>query len=579
MANVRVERRLAAILIADIVGYSRMLEADEARTLASIKRLHDEVLDPLFAEHRGRIVKLTGDGVIVEFSSAVDAVACAVALQHQIAFWQKEHPPESRIVFRIGVSLGDVVVDRDDLFGDGINIAARLEALSEPGGLCISDAVHTQLSGKTTIAFQDAGEQQLKNITRPVRVWRWTDAPVARVMSEPLALPERPSIAVLPFDNLSGQAEESYFCDGITEEIITGLARFRSIFVIARNSSFSFRGKHVDIAEIAGKLGVSYVVEGSIRRAAGRVRIAAQLIEAATGAHLWAERYDRSLDDIFAVQDDVAQMIVSTLVGRIEESRLQHSLRKPTVSLTAYECVLRGIAHYRGYAEDDNQKAFEMFERAVALDPRYAVAHAYLARLQLALHGYAAAPTEILDEAFKRATHALELDPREGRCHVALGAVWLYRREFETAEHHHRQAFQLNPNNADRIMGLGYVIALRGRSKEALDWMARAIRLNPFHHTWYYTQQAIPLYSLGRYAEAATNLKRVPDPGYWSSARLAACHALLGQVAEAKIASANVLRMRPDFSTADFLMRDVLLERPEDRDHLREGLIKAGLPE
>jgi tetratricopeptide (TPR) repeat protein len=365
----------------------------------------------------------------------------------------------------------------------------------------------------------------------------------------------------------------------MTEEIITGLARFRSLFVIARNSSFAFRGKPIDIAEIGRKLGVSYILEGSIRRAGGRIRITAQLIEAATGAHLWAERYDRSLDDIFTVQDDVAQMIVSTLVGRIEESRLQQSLRKPTVSLAAYDCLLRGIAHYRGYADDDNQKAFTMFERAVALDPRYAVAHAYLARLELTLHGSAAAPAEVLDTAFRRATHALELDPLESRCHVALGVVWLYRRDHEAAEYHYRRAYELNPNDADQMMRLGALVALRGRSKEALDWMARAIRLNPFHHMWYYNQRAIPLYSLGRYAEAAQDFKKVPNPGYWSSARLAACYAQLGQVSEAQAAMAKVLKLRPDFSTADFLRRDVLLERAEDRDHLREGLIKAGLPE
>ena len=566
-------------MVLDIVGYSRMLELDEARTLASIKTLQIEVLDPLIAEHRGRTVKLTGDGAIVEFVSAVDAVLCAFAIQQRSAARQQQAPSDTRIIFRIGINLGDVVVDAGDLFGDGVNIAARLEALATAGGICISDAVQRQLAGKSPLVFEDIGEQQLKNITRPVRVWRWSETPAATAGSTSLALPDRPSIAVLPFDNLSGEAEETYFSDGLTEEIITGLARFRSIFVIARNSSFAFRGGPIGIAEIGRKLGVSYVLEGSIRRAGGRIRIIAQLIEAASGAHLWAERYDRSLDDIFAVQDDVSQMIVSTLVGRIEESQLQKSLRKPTVSLAAYDCVLRGIAHYRGYADDDNRKAFEMFERAAALDPSYAVAHAYVARLKLALYGYAAAPKEVLEDAFRRARHALELDPHEGRCHVALGLVWLYRREFETAEHHYRKAFDLNPNNADRLMGLGYVLALRGRSREALDWMERAIRLNPFHHAWYHTQRAIPLYSLGRYAEAVNDFKRVPEPGYWSKARLAACYAQLGQVAEAKAASAAVLRMRPGFSTAEFLTRDVLLERAEDREHLRDGLIKAGLPE
>ena len=265
-----------------------------------------------------------------------------------MAVHQAEVSPESRIVFRIGINLGDVVVEGDDLLGDGVNIAARLEALAEPGGICIADAVQKQLAGKTDFAFEDTGEHTLKNIAQPVRVWRWAKEPAPAPAGAPLPLPDRPSIAVLPFDNLSGQVEETYFSDGITEDIITGLARFRSLFVIARNSSFAFRGKPIDLAEIGRRLGVSYLLEGSVRRAGDRVRITAQLIEAASGAHLWAERYDRSLDDIFAVQDEVAQMIVSTLVRRMEDAKLQQSLRKPTTSLAAYDFLLRGIGPFQG---------------------------------------------------------------------------------------------------------------------------------------------------------------------------------------------------------------------------------------
>ena len=323
MPIVRVERRLAAILAADVVAYSRLVETDEARTLAAIRALRTEVTDPLIAEHRGRIVKLMGDGAIVEFGSAVDAVACAVAIQEAVTVHQQQVPPEHRIVFRIGINVGDVVVDGDDLLGDGVNVAARLEALAEPGGICIADAVQKQLAGKTNFAFEDTGERTLKNIAQPVHVWRWAREPSPAAAGAPLPLPDRPSIAVLPFDNLSSQPEETYFSDGITEDIITGLARFRSLFVIARNSSFAFRGKPTSLVDIGRQLGVSYLLEGSVRRAGSRLRITAQLIEAATGAHLWAERYDRSLDDIFAVQDEVAQTIVTTLVGRIEDARLQ----------------------------------------------------------------------------------------------------------------------------------------------------------------------------------------------------------------------------------------------------------------
>jgi adenylate cyclase len=386
MPVARVERRLAAIMATDIVAYSRLMETDEARTLTAIRALRSEVLDPLLADHRGRIVKLMGDGAIVEFASAVDAVACAVAVQEGAAAHQHEAAPDRRIVFRVGINVGDVVVEGGDLLGDGVNIAARLEALADPGGICITDAVQRQLAGKTGFVFEDAGERTLKNIAQPVRVWRWSGAPTSGALAASLPLPDRPSIAVLPFDNLSGQPEETYFSDGITEDIITGLARFRSLFVIARNSSFAFRGKPIDLSEIGHRLGVSYLLEGSVRRAGVRVRITAQLIEAATGAHLWAERYDRSLDDIFAVQDEVAQTIVSTLVGRIEDARFRESLRKPTTSLAAYDCLLRGLAHWRSDMDNANQQALEMFEKAVVLDARYAVAHSYRAFVKVAQH-------------------------------------------------------------------------------------------------------------------------------------------------------------------------------------------------
>ena len=329
MPIVRVERRLAAIMATDIVGYSRLIETDEA---AHARRDQEPFArrssDPLIADHRGRIVKLMGDGAIVEFGSVVDAVACAVAVQEGVTVHQREVPPESRIVFRIGINVGDVVVEGGDLLGDGVNIAARLEALAEPGGICIADAVQKQLAGKTDFAFEDTGERTLKNIAQPVRVWRWAKEPTPAAAGAPLPLPDRPSIAVLPFDNLSGQPEETYFSDGITEDIITGLARFRSLFVVARNSSFAFRGKPTSLAEIGRQLGVAYLLEGSIRRAGERVRVTAQLLEADTGMHIWADRYDRGLEDIFAVQEEVARTIVSTLVGRIQDASLQKSLRQ-----------------------------------------------------------------------------------------------------------------------------------------------------------------------------------------------------------------------------------------------------------
>ena len=577
LKTARVERRLAAILAADIVAYSRLIERDEARTLAAMRSLRTEVLDPLLADHRGRVVKLMGDGLLVEFGSAVEAVACAVAIQRGVAHHQSEIAPDVRIVFRIGINVGDVVVEGDDLLGDGINIAARLEAMAEPGGMCVSDAVQKQLPGKTDIVLEDIGEQTLKNIAQPVRVWRWAIGPTGPAEGKPLALPERPSIAVLPFDNLSGQPEETYFSDGITEDIITGLARFRSLFVIARNSSFSFRGKAVTLVEIGRQLGVAYLLEGSVRRGGERVRITAQLIEAATGAHIWADRYDRNSADVFEVQDEVATTIVSTLVGRIEDAKIRQSMRKPTQSLAAYDYLLRGIVQFRGYADEDNSRACAFFEEALAYDPSFALAHSYLALARIALHGYRAAPTDVKAASSAMARRGVELDPQEGGCHRILGHLLLYLSEYDLAEHHVRRAIGLNPNDADGAATMSEVLIRRGHPTDGLVWIEKAMRLNPFHPPWYYAVQATALYSLRRFSEAAQAIKRMPDEGRWSS-RLAACYGQLGQIEEAKTEVAAILKAKPDYSIQEFMDRVVLLERPEDRELLREGLVKAGLP-
>ena len=573
------ERRLAAILAADVVGYSRLMGADEAATLAALNAHRRELVDAKIAEHQGRIVKLTGDGMLVEFPSVVNAVVCAAAVQRGMAARNANIPSEQRIDFRIGINLGDVIVEGDDIFGDGVNVAARLEGIAQPGGIAVSGTVRDHIGNRLDVSFEDIGDQTLKNIERPVRVWSWTVDTAPAPASASLPLPNKPSVAVLPFDNLSGQPEETYFSDGITEDIITGLARFRSLFVIARNSSFAFRGKSIDLAEIGRRLGVSYLLEGSVRRAGDRVRITAQLIEAANGMHLWAERYDRGLDDIFAVQDEVAQIIVSTLAGRIEHAKIQQVLHKPTTSLAAYDCWLRGMAYFKGHAADDNRNAYEMFERAVALDPRYALAHAYLAFAWVALHGHSSASPQVLDTAFAAATHALELDPQESRSHRILAHIWLNRRDYNGAEHHFRRALDLNPNDADARATIGHLLALRGRAEEALIWIESAMRLNPLYPTWYNIFLGIALYSLQRYEEAARALERVADQGYWSRTRLAACYAQLGRTKETEAQVAAILRQKPEFSIADFLTRDVLLEREEDREHLRDGLIKAGLPE
>jgi TolB-like protein/Flp pilus assembly protein TadD len=578
MAEQHIQRRLAAILAADVVGYSRMSEVDEADTLAALKARRRDVLNPLVTRHHGRIFKVTGDGVLVEFGSAVNAVQCAIDLQQDMAAANKDQSPDRQIVLRVGVNLGDVMVEGGDLYGEGVNIAARLEAIAEPGRVLISGTAYDQVKNKVKAGFDNLGAKNLKNIAEPLRVYSVADTPRASLAAPNLS-GDKPSIAVLPFENMSGDPEQAYFSDGITEDIITGLARFRSLFVSARNSSFAFRDKPIDFAEIGRKLAVSYILEGSIRRDAGRVRITAQLIEAATSAHVWAERYDRSLDDIFAVQDEVAQVIVAALFGRIQEAGVERSSRMPTANLTAYDCLLRGLAHFRAYTEGENQRAREMFERSVALDPRYALAHSYQALVLLAIHGWASAPADALQAAFAKARHAVELDPQESRCHGILSEICLYRREYDMAEQHIRQAFDLNPGDANIVIHKGRLLIMRGKAEEALTWLDAAVRLNPMHPPWYTACYAMAYYSLGRFAEAAQAFRRLPHTGAWSRARLAACYAQLEMSAEAQASVAEVLRLQPDFSAADYMRTDVLLERAEDRELLREGLRKAGFPE
>ncbi|MEE9479700.1 MAG: adenylate/guanylate cyclase domain-containing protein, partial [Kiloniellales bacterium] len=380
------ERRLTTILAADVVGYSRLMGEDEAGTLVALKAHREAAINPKIAAHNGRIVKLMGDGLLTEFASVVEAVACAVEIQGAMAERNAEVPEDRRIQFRIGINVGDVMVEGDDIYGDGVNIAARLEGLAEPGGICVARNVFNQVKGKIDTAFEDLGEKEVKNIAEPVQVYRVslslpeTAALKTGKTAPTLALPDKPSIAVLPFDNMSGDPDQAYFSDGMTEDIITELARFRSLFVIARNSSFAFRDRTTDVAEIGRQLGVQYVVEGSVRKAGNRVRVTAQLIDAATANHIWAERYDRDLDDIFAVQDEVVRTVVATLAGRLEQAGRESAKQKPPSNLGAYDFFLRGRNHFYHMTCSDNRTAQEMFAKAIELDPGYAPAHAGLAK-------------------------------------------------------------------------------------------------------------------------------------------------------------------------------------------------------
>jgi adenylate cyclase len=576
------ERRLAAIFVADVVGYARLVESDEAGTLAVLKARRKQIFEPLVAAHRGRIVKLMGDGALVEFASAVNAVQCAIELQQAMEKANSGSLEEAAVRLRIGVNLGDVVVEGSDLLGDGVNLAARLEAIAEPGTICISGSIHDQVKGKLRIAFEDLGRQAVKNIAQPVQVYLVRPAGPGerrgdRPAEEALSLPEKPSLAVLPFTNMSGDPEQQYLIDGITEDIITELSRFRQLFVIARNSSFQYRGGDVDVKRLGRELGVRYVVEGSIRKFGERVRITAQLIDAATGNHLWADRYDREIGQLFDVQDEVARTIVATLAGRVEEAEVRGAARKRTESLPAYECLLRGIEHIRGYGADDNRLARELFEQAVSLDPRFALAHAYLALALLCEHGYGDAPNSIKDKALESALTGLRQDPNEARCHQFLAQAHRYRGEFDSALFHFERSAALNPNDANGLAQMGTTLASVGRAEEGIGLIRKAMRLNPFHPEWYWNALAIASYAAHRYEEALDALRRITGRRRpWDFARLAGCYAQLGRLEEARTQAVEVLRLKPDFRLSAVKL---YYKNPADAEHVLEGMRKAGLPE
>jgi TolB-like protein/class 3 adenylate cyclase len=470
MTEARTNRRLAAILAADVVGYSRLMANDEAGTLVALKRYREIIFDPAVAAHGGRIFKLIGDGTLVEFASVVDAVKCAVEIQTRVPAVQSAG---ESITLRIGINLGDVIIEGDDMYGDGVNIAARLEALAEPGGICISAKVHDEVRGKIEAVFEDMGEQALKNITAPVRVFRagtGFPAPVPAAVSPGLS---KASIAVLPFTNMSGDPTQDYF-HGVTEDIITELARYRSLSVVARNSSFQFRGSG-DLAAMRRTLGVRYIVEGSVQRAGARIRVTAQLIDAATGNHLWAERYDRTIDDVFAVQDEVVHTIVSTLEGRLAATAAAQVRGKPTTSWAAYDYFLRGreLSNHYKIGEAD-----EALARAIELDPGYVQAHAWRASTLVARYWYDQRP-ETLQHAMACAETALALDDSDASCHQAMGFVSLHSRKLALAGMHFEQAMSLNPNDVNIIADYANWLCYMGRFDEALCYLDLAMQRDP----------------------------------------------------------------------------------------------------
>jgi adenylate cyclase len=589
MAEDRVQRRLAAILSADVVGYSRLMGIDEAGTLARLKAMRRDLFDPLIVAHSGRIFKLMGDGALVEFASAVDAVTCAIEVQKKVRERNEGSPEESRIQFRIGINVGDIIVDGDDIYGDGVNVAARIQALADPGGVYISRGAADQVRDKVPIKIETRGEQTVKNIARPIEVFciiaEDRGGALATIHKSETRVPppmvsDKPTIAVLPFVNMSGEPEQDFFADGITEDILTGLSRFRQLFVISRNSAFVYKGKQVNVQKVAKELGVHYVVEGSVRKAGSRVRITVQLIDAETDGHLWAERYDRELADIFAIQDEVTSSIVSILPGRVAAAAHDRVHRKPPENLAAYECVLAGkLLHHRS-ARTDNGEALRMLERAIALDPGYAHAHAWKACVlgQSFVYGWCANSEATMRTLIEELALALSLDENDSDVHRVLAAVNLsIHRNHDKAIYHQERALALNPNDDLIVVQQGEVLTWIGEAEQGIEWIQRAMRLNPYHPERFWSHLGRAYFVARRYGEAVNAFQRISRADHSHLAFIAACHAQLGDEAAAKGAAEEVLQRAPDFSIERFIATQHY-KHENDREHHRAALVKAQLP-
>jgi len=581
------ERRLAAVLAADMVGYSRLMEADERGTLARLKTHRIELIDPAIAKNHGRIIKTTGDGLLVEFHSVVEAVLCATEVQRRMAQRNADISPARWIQFRIGINLGDVIVEDDDIFGDGVNVAARLEMLAEPGGICVSAAVRDQVDHRLEdVVFEDIGDQTVKNISRPIHVFRVRFEHDPKAVSESAqhsavasAVARKPSIAVLPLVNMSGDPEQEFFADGLSEDIITELSRFRDLLVISRNSTFVHKGKAVKVQEVAREFGVDYVLEGSVRKAGDRVRVTVQLIDAETDRHIWAERYDRQLEDIFAIQDEMTRAIVATLPGRVEAATHDRAKRKRTDNLAAYECVLAAkVLHHRA-AREDNAEAQRLLDRAVELDPNYAHAHAWKACVlgQTWVYGWCTDADATFRRVVTELGIALALDDNDSDVHRILAAVNLTRDDHDKAAYHQERALALNPNYDLIVVQQGELLTWLGRPEEGIDWIRKAMRLNPYHPERFWNHLGRACYCAEKYAEAAEAFSRITRPDQTHHAFLAAIFAQMGNAVAAGAHAAEVVKREPAFSVANHLTTQHY-KRDVDRRRYEAGLVGAGLP-
>ena len=594
MTTEHVERRLAAVLAADVAGYSRLMGADEEGTLARLKAVRKAFVDPAIASHRGRIVKTTGDGLLIEFASAVDAVRSAVEVQRRMAEQNATVPQDQRIEFRIGIHIGDIIIDDNDIFGDGVNIAARLEGLAEPGAICMSDDTYRQVRGKVEIVCDDLGLQTLKNIVEPMRAWRAqlggqsaAKAPQVSSASQTpaLTLSDKPSIAVLPFQNMSGDPEQEYFADGIVEDIITALSRFKSLFVIARNSSFTYKGKAVDIKQVGRELGVRYILEGSVRKAAEKVRITGQLIDTATGAHLWADRFDGQINDIFALQDEITEKVVAATEPRLKIAEIELAARRRPDDFSAYDLYLRALPLYYSTTKDGLATAIRLLSRALEIDPRFGAAALLAAwsHFHIIVQGWASDLKSESDETLRLSRLALAIDPNDPETLATVGRMTGYfTSDFKTAIDLLNQSVALNPNLASSWSRRGWTYLSAGvNAQEAMLSFERFVRVSPLDPLLYinFAGMAIALIELGRFGEAveiANRALRQNQTYALTYLGLAAALAHLGRQAEASEAVARLLELNPGFRISEWTSRAA--------GHVKtklfvEGFRLTGLPE
>lgn len=603
MGDQGTNRRLAAILAADVVGYSRMIATDEAGTLSALRRHRETVFNPAVAANNGRIVKLIGDGTLVEFVSVVDAVRCALAIQDGARAASGEDGPA--IVLRIGINLGDIVVDGDDIYGDGVNLAARLEPLAEPGGICIAAIVNENITGRIEAAFKDAGEVTVKNIDRPIRVWKWRPDDGGAVAADPnksgsatagnagkqavdlpdtLTVPSKPSIAVLPFSNLSGDAEQEYFADGISEDIITALSRIHWLFVIARNTTFTYKGTAVDVQQVAAELGVRYILEGSVRKAGKRIRITGQLIDGETGNHLWAERYDRNLEDVFEIQDEITENIVGALEPQMVLAENVRSRRKNAQNLDAWDLVIQAMARIGEFSRDGSEQAIKLLDRAIAIDPTYARAYSHKAwTLAWRIHQGWEDTESVLPQAIDAAERAIRYDPDEPWAYIAWMFIATHMGDVDRVLSSARRAIDLNPNFALAHSFLGVAYALTGRGPQAFEWIEKARRLSPrdIFRDEFELHTSVAYFQIADYRKAAEFAAKasMPRPEHvYPRLVLAASYAHLGERDAARDEVSRIERLAPGFSVATADKVSIFLDA-SDRARFVDGLRKAGLPE